>query len=320
MCRREKASVLPRPVLRSQTEETPVEYYRFFRARVQAIADITPSFRRFTFTGPELADFGDPGFDQRIKVVFAELDRLHLMPQGEDWYTTWRELPEEERLPFRTYTTRSVRAEKCEVDIDMVVHDVNGPASAWIHRAQIGDDVLILGPTQAACGVNYGMDFVPPAHVGHLLLVGDETAAPAIARILEEYDREVPTTAILELPVSADRAYLPDRPGCEYIIGTRENCRRHEFLVAQTRETIELLSAPGITDCVADIDIDNDILWEVPRTARGGAALSSAALYAWLAGEASAVRAIRRYLVQEHGVNRKAVAFMGYWRLGKAEA
>ena len=36
---------------------------RFFRAEVTAITDLTPSFRRFTFGGPDLADYGDPGFD-----------------------------------------------------------------------------------------------------------------------------------------------------------------------------------------------------------------------------------------------------------------
>jgi NADPH-dependent ferric siderophore reductase len=70
---------------------------------------------------------------------------------------------------------------------------------------------------------------------------------------------------------------------------------------------------------VEEIDVDRDILWEVPRTAKGGAALRSASLYAWLAGEAGAITALRRHLVGDLGVDRRAVAFMGYWRLGRAE-
>ena len=70
---------------------------------------------------------------------------------------------------------------------------------------------------------------------------------------------------------------------------------------------------------VEEIDIDTGILWEVPRTAKGGAALKSAPLYAWLAGEAGAIKTLRRHLVTTHGVDRRAVAFMGYWRLGRAE-
>ena len=70
---------------------------------------------------------------------------------------------------------------------------------------------------------------------------------------------------------------------------------------------------------VEEIDIDQDILWEVPRTAKGGAALKSAPLYAWLAGEAGAIKTLRRHLVTDHGIDRRAIAFMGYWRLGRAE-
>ena len=57
----------------------------------------------------------------------------------------------------------------------------------------------------------------------------------------------------------------------------------------------------------------------MPRTAKGGAALKSAPLYAWLAGEAGAIKTLRRHLVTTRGVDRRAVAFMGYWRVGKAE-
>ena len=35
-------------------------------------------------------------------------------------------------------------------------------------------------------------------------------------------------------------------------------------------------------------------------------------------GEAAAVRAMRRHLVGERGIDRRSVAFMGYWRRGVA--
>lgn len=40
---------------------------------------------------------------------------------------------------------------------------------------------------------------------------------------------------------------------------------------------------------------------------------------AWIAGEAGPVKRLRRYLVQEVGVDRKQIAFMGCWKQGKAE-
>lgn len=293
---------------------------RFFRARVTAVTDLTPSFRRFTFGGDDLADYGDPGFDQRIKVVFpTETAGLDAMPTGDDWYAEWREMTEDERPPFRTYTTRQVRNESCEVDVDMVAHAVQGPASAWIARAVVGDEVLILAPTTAHTGVSYGIDFVPPARTEQLLLAGDETAAPAIAVILEQLPHDARGTVVLEVPHAEDAGYLPVHAGFEYRVAARANGRRHAHLLSAVEDAAATLAPAGRGAEVEEIDVDTDILWEVPRTAKGGAALKSAPLYSWLAGEAAAIKSLRRHLVTELGVDRRAIAFMGYWRLGKAE-
>ncbi|MCR2785797.1 MULTISPECIES: siderophore-interacting protein [unclassified Microbacterium] len=292
---------------------------RFFRARVSAITDLTPSFRRFTFAGDDLAEYGDPGFDQRVKIVFPTLTvGLDAMPTGENWYLQWRDLPEDARPPFRTYTTRAVRADAHEVDIDMVAHDVQGPASAWIERAVVGDEVLIFAPTVAHTGVSFGIDFVPPARTDHMLLAGDETAAPALAVILEQLPEEACGVVVLEVPDPADAAYLPHHAGFEYVISARSD-DRHAHLLPSVADAAARLAPAGRGAAVEEIDVDNEILWEVPRTAKGGAALKSAPLYAWLAGESGAIKTLRRQLVSEQGVDRRAVAFMGYWRLGKAE-
>ena len=60
------------------------------------------------------------------------------------------------------------------------------------------------------------------------------------------------------------------------------------------------------------MDVDREILWEVPER-------RPRPLYAWLAGEAAVIRGLRRHLVTERGLDRRAVAFMGYWRRGRAE-
>lgn len=294
---------------------------RFFRVRVSAITDLTPSFRRFTFAGDDLCAYGDTGFDQRIKVVFPTASvGLDDMPVGEDWYTQWRELPEDARPPFRTYTTRYVRNDDCEVDVDMVSHDVIGPASEWIANAKVGDELLIFAPTTAHRGVSFGIDFVPPARTDGILLAGDETAAPAIAVILEQLPETARGTVVLEVPHEDDVAYLPRHPGFEYRVAARpSHDERHEHLVPAVEAAAALLAPEGKGANVEEVDIDGGILWEVPRTAKGGAALQSAHLYAWLAGEAGAIKTLRRHLVAQLGVDRRAVAFMGYWRLGRAE-
>ena len=292
----------------------------FFRARVSAVTDLTPSFRRFTLTGDALADYGDPGYDQRIKVVFpTRTVGLDAMPTGDDWYTQWRELPADTRPPFRTYTTRYVRNDAREVDIDMVAHDVLGPASDWIARARVGDELAVFAPTTAHTGVSYGIDFVPPARTENYLLAGDETAAPAIAVILEQLPADARGVVVLELPHAADADYLPRHPGFQYRVAARTDGDRHAHLVQAVQDAAAHLAPEGRGADVEEIDIDHDILWEVPRTAKGGAALKSAPLYSWLAGEAGAIKALRRHLVSVQGVDRRAIAFMGYWRLGKAE-
>ena len=89
-----------------------------------------------------------------------------------------------------------------------------------------------------------------------------------------------------------------------------------DFLVAVSAdgEHVSVESIPELLGVdVSDIDVDHEMLWEVPDES------TDPGLYAWIAGEAGAVKLIRRCLVTELGLDRKRVAFMGYWRAGKAE-
>ena len=58
---------------------------------------------------------------------------------------------------------------------------------------------------------------------------------------------------------------------------------------------------------------EDEPLWDVPEDAR------PSGLYAWLAGESTIITGLRRYLVRERGVDRRGVAFMGYWKAGRPE-
>lgn len=168
---------------------TSPQPFRFFDVTVAESVDLTPSFRRVRLEGPDLRHFGDPGWDQRIKVVLPR-DGLsyEVLPRGGDWYTSWRDLPAEQRHPLRTYTTRRVSGGQLE--IDFVRHQpAIGPAAQWIENAAVGDFLVILGPNAEWDGEAGGIDFVPPARTENYLLVGDETAAPAIAVMLENLPR-----------------------------------------------------------------------------------------------------------------------------------
>ncbi len=64
---------------------------------------------------------------------------------------------------------------------------------------------------------------------------------------------------------------------------------------------------------LSEVDVDEQVLWDVP------APVDERPVYAWIAGEAGCVKELRRHLVRGVGLDREQVAFMGYWRHGKAE-
>jgi NADPH-dependent ferric siderophore reductase len=294
-------------------------------ATVASVERVSPSFVRVTFSGADLADFGTPGrvLDQRIKLVFpapgASVPRL---APSDNWYSAWLALPDDERGAMRTYSIREllVTDEGTRLVVDFVLHlapGSTGPASRWADAAAEGDELLVIGPRRGRKedgGIEYA-----PGDARAILLAGDETAAPAIAVILEQLPPDARGTVVVELPHPEDAEYLPRHPGFQYRVSARSNRERHVHLVPAVEDAAVTLAPAGRGAEVEEIDVDADILWEVPRTAKGGAALKSAPLYSWLAGEASAIKSLRRHLVTELGVDRRAIAFMGYWRLGKAE-
>ena len=137
--------------------------WRFFMVQVAALQRLSPSFLRITFTGDDLFLFADNGFDQRIKVAVPLPEHgVSTLPTGLDWHTQWRELPESERNPIRTYTVRYVRHEVSEVDVDFVLDDEgHGPASTWAAAARIGDKLALMGPDSRYDGEHGGIDFRP---------------------------------------------------------------------------------------------------------------------------------------------------------------
>ncbi|MFE5339835.1 siderophore-interacting protein [Isoptericola sp. NPDC056578] len=329
----------------------PEQPYRMFDVTVSRVTRLCPSFIRITFTGEDLDGFADNGKDQRIKFLLPApcggweyLDR-----QNPDWFTSWRALPEERRNPLRTYTVRAVRQDLREVDVDIVLHGDTGPASRWANGAKPGAPLVIMGPNAAYTdGPHGGLEFNPPARSHALLLAGDETAVPAIAAICESLPADAVGEVFLEVPHREDRWTLAAPAGVRISWLPREDREHGDVLVPAVKEAADRLLAMGVrpsADAPAapellaaeadgpaltaagvdldgelpDVDIDADILWEVPVDATGQPLAQDTVLYAWLAGEAGSIKTLRRYLVSEKGVDRKAVAFMGYWRRGRAE-
>jgi NADPH-dependent ferric siderophore reductase len=263
--------------------------YRFFDLEVARTRRVSPSVQRITFRGARpggLAEFASGGRDQRFKLFFARpgQDRA-LVPveAGDDWYAVWRGMDPDERAYMRTYTVRAQRREPDEVDVDFAVHAGVGPAGSWALQALAGDRLTALGPSEAD---NAGIDFRPPPETDWVLLAGDESALPAVAGILERLTAGSVVRAWIEIGHGEDVQDLRTRADAEIT-----------WLVRG--------SGPRLPDAIS------------------AARLPEGRPYAWIAGEATEVRTLRRTLVaagpEGRGFDRRRVTFTGYWRCGATE-
>ncbi|MFZ3451839.1 siderophore-interacting protein [Arthrobacter sp. 7Tela_A1] len=299
-----------------------------------------------------------PADDLRIKVVIPPLaedgtrqDLPELACDDAGWYQRWLAMDPSQRGSMRTYTLRASRcgAADPQIDVDFVLHfdeaGVGGPASSWAAAATPGDRVTVIGPHAVNCitAESYGGIEWRPGLAQHVLLAGDETAVPAIASILENLPNDITGHALLEVPDTADIQPLQTASKVQ-VSWLPRGARPHgELLEAAVREAVAVpgyLSVGG-TDGARqaspvpgrglepeDVDIDSAILWETPARLAPEVLENSPSpttpagalpFYAWIAGEAAVVRGLRRYLVKDAGIDRKQVAFMGYWRQGRAE-
>lgn len=266
--------------------------YRAFDLVLARRISLSPSFARLVFTGPDVALMRTLAPDQRVKLLFPAADgSLPTLPHDAHWKTAHSALPAEQRPAMRTYTIRALRADALEIDVDFVLHGVNGPASAWATYAQEGDRLLMVAPNLAYAGDPGGYEWKPPQGTRHVLLVGDETALPAIAGILEalaEQQPELAVEAFIEVPQEAD--CLPLRHSA--------NTRLHWL----PRELLRCDHGQAMQHAVRE-------LASLPL---------ESAFYAWVAGESATVLDVRRYLTRQRGLQRDCLMTMGYWRLGEA--
>ena len=321
-----------------------------FELTVAARRSLGPNLVRFTFASPDLEHFGTGShpLDLRVKLIipgpqpsadhFAEVRPGALLDPTThaEWYRTWLQIDPADRGWMRTYTVREQRAaghpgnvsEHPEIDIDVVLHldpvevPGQGVAARWARDAQVGDTISLLGPNRHLVGPEYGGIEFRPGTARTVLLVGDETALPAVGSILEALPASLSGHALLEVPEAADAQQLLTRSGVQVTWLSREGRPHGELLDAAVRDLMGQ-SAQAFRDAEADapdaaqreeledVDVDETILWET-TTGHG-------TFYAWLAGEAGVIKALRRHLVTELGLDRKQVSFMGYWRTGRPE-
>src|SRR3954462_12661431 len=156
--------------------------------QVQRSTRITPRMIRVTLGGDELAGFGGDGPDRRIKMFFPVPGQERpAVPRAASGGPVW---PAGEARPaVRTYTVRRFDEAAGELDVDFVLHEGHGPAAAWARDARGGAGVGGSEP-----GGRYVVDPEADFHV----VIGDESALPAVATVLAALPGGVPAVAYLE--------------------------------------------------------------------------------------------------------------------------
>ncbi|KNA31602.1 FAD-binding protein [Burkholderia pseudomallei] len=248
---------------------------KFRLLQVKRVVDVTPHLKRVTLAGDELDDFESASFDDHVKVFFP--------PPGED-APARPELgpngivfPQDRPRPVaRDFTPRRYDRAARELDLDFVLHHP-GPASQWAAQARVGQTLGIGGPRGS---------FVIPKDFDWHLLIGDDTALPAVARRLEELPAGTRVAAVLEVAdPSAQIAFETDAN--LYVVW------RHRGDAASGER--------GASRLV-------DALRELPLPAGEG--------YVWAAGEAAAMRGVREHLCRERGVAKSRIRASAYWKHG----
>lgn len=296
------------------------------RGVVESVQDISTTFRRIVFSGPQLDHLavGGPFYDQRIKLIFP--NTAGVLPDivdTPDWYQRWLAMPDAQRGVMRTYSIRELTRQDGAtwMTVDFVLHFAQdgstGPAAAWAANAKVGQQLWLVAPRQGqeASGIEFA-----PGGADEVVLLGDEAAAPAIARILEDL-RHVGTTArvsaCIEVPSADDEMEInaPDNAEVHWLI--RGGAEMGEQLVSRLGWHVQ-------EDEPTPVDpAEEELLWETPEFSASGEDIATptkprGGIYYWIAGESGVIKRLRRFLVRDIGVDRAQVAFMGYWRLGVA--
>ena len=157
-------------------------------ATLVSAADITPNMRRLVFACADVRSF--IGGDMHVRLLVPPVGRAPIWPKpSEDGRIDWP--TGEDELLSRAYTIRAVDAAKNQVSIDVFQHPEPGvttPGADFARDALPGAQVALLGP---------GSGHLPQAQT--IFLAGDESALPAIARIIEELPSTTDITALIEV-------------------------------------------------------------------------------------------------------------------------
>jgi NADPH-dependent ferric siderophore reductase len=243
--------------------------------RVVRTEQLTPRMVRVIFGGPQLATFAHAGFtDSYVKLLF--LDKGIDYPEPFDIQRIRAEYPRDQWPAVRTYTVRWLDRDAGELAIDFVTHGSAGIAGPWAMSAAPGTEIMVLGP---------GGAYVPREDVDRHLLIGDESALPAISAAVEALPADAVVEVLVEVADSAEEQPLHS--------------------AAET--TVTWVHRDGATPGLKLVEAAREL-----KPFDG-------TVQAFVHGETAAVKEVRGLLRTEHGVPRELSSISGYWRLGMNE-
>ncbi|MCS0637499.1 SIP domain-containing protein [Streptomyces sp. LP05-1] len=242
-------------------------------------AEVTPGMLRITLGGEQLRAFRrdgldlpalrTEGFDDHVKFFFPDAAGKLVLPRQDVNRLDW---PPEGRPVAKDYTPVRFDPEAGEIDFDFVRH-AGGVASGWAERARPGESAWIAGPKMSQ-GHPEGADW--------LLVLGDETALPAIGRWLGEMPRGTRARVFVEVADPSHRQELPTEADAEVTWLCRDG-------------------APAGTTDLLERAV-REMEW-LPGT-----------VFVWAAGEAVTLKGVRRHLSNDRWVPRENTHITGYWR------
>lgn len=245
---------------------------------------LTPHMVRVHLGGPAFDDFvgtADPdklaATDKYVKLLLAK-PSLGLEPPY-DLEELRDTLPKQDRPARRTYTVRAVDHTARTIAVDFVVHGDDGLAGPWAAAAQPGDKLALSGP---------GGGYAPVADpdVTHVLL-GDDSALPAIGAALESMADTATGVALVEVAGPADEQQIAHPAGVDLRW-------LHRDATGAQPGTLLLDAARAL-----------------PRASRP--------VQVFAHGERTAMKAIRRLLQDDWGLEKHEMSLSAYWALGRGE-
>ncbi|TDK31721.1 DUF2218 domain-containing protein [Rhizobium deserti] len=237
---------------------------------VVSAENITPSMRRVKFACDDISSFINGEMHVRL-LVPPKSKPLAWPTLAADGRIDWPK--GEDEILVRVYTIRAVDIERRELWIDFLQHAGDGvetPGADFARDAKSGDRVALLGP---------GGGGLPVA--SSILLAGDETAIPAIARIAAEVPAGTRLQAIIEVRDETEEQALPSAGSLDirWLHRSSYPTEAGGMLAKATKEAIACLDEGS---------------------------------FVWVACEKDEVRDVRKFLKQR-GHDRKSMYVAWYW-------